>query len=574
MLNEPTNEQMNEPCVHDLVAAQPAGRVAIVYRDEQLTYGELNARADRLAARLTREGVGVETPVGVFLERSPDLVVTMLATLRAGGCYVPLDPAYPAARLALMLEATNAPAIVTLPSLADRLPATDAIVLTPDDHPHLHSVSPDRPRVGPGNLAYVMFTSGSTGRPKGVAVRHSGVTRLVHRPGYVRLDEDQVVLHMSSTSFDAATFEIWGALANGARLVISPSGQSSVHELTALIQEHQVTTAFFTTGLFHLMADEHPQALSGLRQLLTGGDALSPTRARRFTRSVPSCRLINAYGPTEATTFTTTQPIADAGTPIGRPIRATSTHVLDDDLDPVAEGRLYIGGAGLARCYLGDPAFTAERFIPDPWTPGERLYDTGDLVRLRPDGALDFLGRADGQIKRRGFRVEPAEIEEALRTDPEVQDAAIVVQGDSAEDKILVAHVVTAGSLDAIRSRLADALPAYLMPDRWLVLPRLPLNANGKVDRRALLDILAPETSASSHRPESEIESSLAAIWRELFKLNDVGRHDDFFELGGHSLLATRMVARLRTRLGVELPLAAVFDHPTIAEMADLIDAA
>ncbi|MBO2447072.1 non-ribosomal peptide synthetase [Actinomadura barringtoniae] len=564
---------MNEPCVHDLVAVQPPGRVAIVYRDEQLTYGELNARADRLAARLTREGVGVETPVGVFLERSPELIVTFLAILRAGGYYVPLDPAYPAARLALMLEATNAPAIVTLPALAERLPATDAIVLTPDDHPHLHAVALDRPRVGPENLAYAMFTSGSTGRPKGVAVRHSGVTRLVHHPGYVCLDEDEVVLHMSSTSFDAATFEIWGALANGARLVISPSGQSSVHELTALIQEHQVTAAFFTTGLFHLMADEYPEALSGLRQLLTGGDVLSPTRARRFTQAVPSCRLINAYGPTEATTFTTTHPVAEADTPIGLPIRATSTHVLDEDLNPADEGRLYVGGAGLARGYVGDPAFTAERFIPDPWTPGERLYDTGDLVRRRSDGVLDFLGRADNQIKRRGFRVEPAEIEEALRTDPDVQDAAIVVQGDSAEDKILVAHIVNLGPLDAIRSRLAETLPAYLLPDRWLESAGLPLNANGKVDRRALQVVPATEIQATDDL-ENEVESSIAAIWRELFKLNDVGRHDDFFELGGHSLLATRMVSRLRTRLGVELPLAAVFDHPTIAEMAGLIDAA
>ncbi|GAA1523417.1 hypothetical protein GCM10009678_00660 [Actinomadura kijaniata] len=586
MMTEPltTEPLLLEPRVHDLVAAQPADRVALVHRDQRLTYGELNARADHLADRLAHEGVTLETPVGVFLERSPEFVVTILAVLRAGGHYVPLDPAYPAHRLDLMVDATGTTVIVTDPDLAGRLPATGATVLTPGTDPTpASSPSPShRPRVGPDNLAYVMFTSGSTGRPKGVAVRHSGVTRLVHRPGYADLD-GEVVLHMSSPSFDAATFEIWGALANGARLVISPSGQASVRELGALIREHRVTTAFLTTGLFHLMADECPEALAGMRQLLTGGDVLSPTHARRFVEAAPGCRLINAYGPTEATTFTTTHPVTGGNdTAIGHPIRATSVHVLDEDLAPAAEGRLYVGGAGLARGYLGDPALTAERFVPDPWTPGGRLYDTGDLVRLRPDGALEFLGRADDQVKRRGFRVEPAEIEEALRADPDVRDAAVVVRGEAAEDKILVAHVVT-GRLAQVRSRLTGTLPAYLLPDRWLVAPGLPLNPNGKVDRRALRDLPDASPPPASppvgeqpvgEQPVSEVEASIAAIWRELFALGDIGRHDDFFELGGHSLLANRMVSRLRVALGVEISLSLVFDHPTIAEMAELVEAA
>ncbi len=588
----------DQTCIHDLVAAQASAhpeRVALTSAGEQLTYGELDQRAERLADRLAGLGVGPDVPVGVFLERSTEFVATILAILKAGGNYVPLDPNYPRARLELMIERTAPLVIVTTAALAPRLPVSATGVLALEEL----TGEPDaadrrrRPRVHPDNLAYTMFTSGSTGVPKGVCVRHSGVVRLVRDPDYVRLDERESVLHLSSTSFDAATFEIWGALANGARLVIGPPGNASVLEIAALLREQRVTTAFFTTGLFHLLVDECLEDLSGLRQIVAGGDVMSPSRARRLMRVLPGCRLVNAYGPTEVTTFTTCH-VVDAehddgyAVPIGRPIDDTWVRVLDENLEPVAAGvpgYLYAGGGGVARGYLGDPALTAERFVPDPWSTGQRLYFTGDLARSLPDGSIEFLGRGDQQVKKRGFRVEPAEIEEALRLDPLLRDAAVVAEGDSAEDRMLVAYVVAASAgidagqlLAAVRTHLRDRLPDYLIPDRWAVVDGLELDANGKVDRRALAaaatarEPLDADSAAGELRGAAEIE--LAAIWRELFKLPAVGRHDDFFELGGHSLLASRMVSRMRSTMGIEVPLTVIFDYPTVAQVAELIERA
>jgi acyl-coenzyme A synthetase/AMP-(fatty) acid ligase len=301
---------------------------------------------------------------------------------------------------------------------------------------------------------------------------------------------------------------------------------------------------------------------------------------------------VNGYGPTEVTTFTTCHvvpPEQEAGfsVPIGRPIRKTWIRLLDDSLEPVpdgAPGHLYAGGGGLARGYLGDPALTAERFIPDPWSSGQRLYFTGDLARRRSDGAIEFLGRADQQIKKRGFRVEPAEIEEALRRDPHLRDAAVVPEGDTADERLLVAYVVPRTPAAArrelvpvTRSRLRGRLPKYLIPDQWVVLDAFPLTANGKVDRRALADVSAArvdtrEAARDGLDPQTEVERALAAIWRTIFQVDWVGRHDDFFELGGHSLLASRMISRARSTIGIEVPLTAVFDHPTVAQMAELIE--
>ena len=373
------------PCVQDLVAARAAAhphRVALVSANEELSYRELLARADRLAAHLVERGVDLDVPVGVFLERSPAFVVTALGVLRAGGNYVPLDPNYPPARLELMLEMTAAPVVVTTGALADRLPFRAVTVVRLDEL--IDRPSPSNwtaPRVHPDNLGYTMFTSGSTGVPKGVVVRHAGIVRIAQDPTYVRLDDTEVVLHLSSISFDAATLEIWGALVNGARLVVGPPGPVSVLEIGALLRAHSVTTAFLTTGLFHLIVDERLEDLAGLRQLVTGGDQLSPARAERVRAAFPACRLVNAYGPTEVTTFTTCYdvPIGQGdgvGVPIGRPIAKTWVRLLDVDLQPVPDGsvgQLYAGGEGLARGYLGDPARTALRFVPDPWMPGERL---------------------------------------------------------------------------------------------------------------------------------------------------------------------------------------------------------
>ncbi|NUT93885.1 MAG: non-ribosomal peptide synthetase [Saccharothrix sp.] len=551
--------------VHTLVAAAATAhpsRVAVVSAERSLTYGELDARANGLAARLIASGVRPGDPVGVFLHRSAEFVLAALAVLKAGGHYVPLDPEYPAPRLEYMLAAVSSPVVLTLGSSASRV--SGPVVLL-DELPE--TGGPVDVAVHPDDLAYVMFTSGSTGKPKGVAVTHRGIVRLVQEPGCVALDAE-TMLHLSSPSFDAATFDIWGALANGGRLVVAPAGKASVAEIGELVRTHGVTTAFFPTGLFHLVVDEGVTALTGLRQVVVGGDVLSAAHARRFLAAMPGCRLVNGYGPTEVTTFTTFHDVrpVDGSVPIGRPLNRTYVRVLDEDLQPAAEGQLFAGGDGVARGYVGDPALTAQRFVPDPWVPGARLYATGDLVRETPDG-LEFLGRIDGQVKKRGYRVEPGEVEAVLRDDPDVRDAVVVATGDRADTRRLEAFLVLSGPLDGVRARVAGVLPEYLVPDVWVELPVLPLTPNGKVDRAALVS--QPRGSSSGDAPLTETESAIAEIWREVLDVESVGRHDDFFALGGHSLIANRIVSRMRRALGVDVRLVAVFDHPTVAGLAE-----
>jgi amino acid adenylation domain-containing protein len=599
--NGTVRDYPRDSCVHQLLARHAAahpGRVAVVDGNRTLTYGELDARANRLARHLIHLGVGRGDSVGVFLSRSLEFVVTALAIVKAGGNYVPLDPEYPEARLASMIESTGVTVVVTVGG-GGRFPAFEATWLCLDEMGRRLSTGPsDDPdvRVHPDELVYTMFTSGSTGEPKGVTVTHRGVTRLVQNPDYVDLDHTQVVLHVSSVAFDAATFDIWGALTNGARLVIA-SPRTSVVELGRLLRRHNVTTVLFPTGLFHVVVGECLGDLAGVRQILVGGDVLSPALANRLLRAFPDCRLINGYGPTEVTTFTTCHQVsAGHGTaspiPIGRPIGNTWVRILDADLEPVpvgGTGQLFAGGDGLARGYLNDPVRTAERFVPDPWAQGQRLYATGDLARYTADGLIEFLGRVDRQIKRRGFRVEPGEIEENLREDPALRDAIVVPDGNSAEERRLIAYLLpelaasglrateAPDPVPAVRARLRERLPDYLIPDMWVVLDALPLTSNGKLDRHALP---APAADAVLPRAEPEpapadsLEATITDIWCEVLELDGVRRHDDFFELGGHSLLANRMVSRLRTALGVEVPLVTIFDHPTIAELTDLVAAA
>ncbi len=589
-------------CLHQLVEAEAAAhpdRVAVVRGDQAIGYAELNRRANRLAHHLI--GLGPDGPaVGLLLPRSAEFVVAALAVLKAGGNYVPLDADYPAERLRLMLAAARCPVVIGTTALLAGLPARAGVHQVALDAPHVPSAElPDTdPRLPahPDALAYTMFTSGSTGVPKGVMVTHRGVVRLVRTPGVIRLDAADVVLHSSSTSFDAATFDIWGALANGARLVVAPSGRVSVTDIAALLRQHRVTTVLLPTGLFHLMVDERLSDLAGLRQLVVGGDVLSARHARRFVRAVPGCVLVNAYGPTEVTVAVSVHQVSqdhddEQTVPIGRAMSRAYVRLLDGDLRPVpagTAGQLYAGGAGLARGYLGDAALTARRFVPDPWLAGARLYATGDLARQRPDGTLEFLGRMDDQFKKRGFRVEPGEVEAALRADPSVRDAIVLADGATADTRRLVAVLLPAAGpadaalVDAVRSRLRKTLPDYLVPDLWAAVDAFPLTANGKVDRRALLAAAttAPvrgaegDDDASADASESVEESTLAAIWQEILHVERVGREDDFFDLGGHSLLANKVVSQVRRRLGIALPLDAVFDHPTLGELAAVIQAA
>ncbi len=564
------------PLFEQRAAAAPDA-VALLCSDESgesVTYGELNRRANRLAHHLRRRGAGPETPVAVLLERSIEQIVAFLAILKAGGAYVPVDPGYPQERIDLLIADTGARIVLTAADLAD---------------PH-SGESEQNPEPGPlfgSSLAYVVFTSGSTGRPKGVAAVHEAVVRLV-RGRFADLGPDEVFLHISPPSFDASTLEIWAPLVNGGRLAILPSRTPSLEELEEAIARHGVTTVWLTTGLFRLIVDRNPESLRPARQILTGGEVMPLPQALRVLGELPG-RLVNFYGPTENTTFTTSHPVTatDArrgAVPIGRPIDEGRVAILDSSLDPVpagVPGELYTGGLGLARGYFGRPDLTAERFVPDPYAPqgmGERLYRSGDLARWLPDGSIEFLGRIDAQVKLRGFRIEPAEIETALAAHPGVEAAAVAVRGVDG-DRRLVAWFVPAGGDETaaadLRAWLKRSLPDFMVPAAFVPVGSLPLMPSGKVDRAALPEPSHREDGdAAGGEPRTATEATLASIWRELLGVPTVGVDSDFFELGGHSLLAIQLVSRIRETFGVEIPLRSLFERPTLAAVAGEIDGA
>jgi aspartate racemase len=435
-----------------------------------------------------------------------------------------------------------------------------------------------------------MYTSGSTGMPKGVAVTHRNVVRLVRGADYADLGPEQVWLQSAPISFDASTLEIWAPLLNGGRLALRDAGRASLDGLARAIARHGVTSLWLTAGLFHHMVDDRLEALRPLRQLLAGGDVLSPEHVRRVRETLPDLALINGYGPTEGTTFTCCHPVtglAGGSVPIGRPIANARVYVLDEEMQPVApgvEGVLYAGGDGLARGYLGRPDLTAERFVPDPFSgrtgrPGERLYRTGDQVRWLPDATLEFLGRRDGQMKIRGFRVESGEVETALARHPAVRQAAVVAR-EGVGGKVLIGYVTLSAPLPdppgaELQRFLREWLPEPMIPTVWAVLDDLPLTPNGKVDRRALPAPEAPHERRDRGRrePRTPLERDVVAICSEVLGVERVGLDDNFFELGGHSLLATQLVARLGDRLRLEIPLSLVFDAKSLGDLAEKITA-
>ncbi len=563
--------------------------------ERSLSFRELNRRANQLAHHLRQRGVGPETLVGLCVERSPEMVICLLAILKAGGAYVPLDPAYPPERLALMLRDTGISLLLVQQSLADPFRNAGPEILCPEvEGAAIARASSENPNPDPDprNLAYVMFTSGSTGRPKGVSVTHRGVMRLVRENPYAHFGPDEVLLQLASISFDASTLEIWAALLNRGRLVIMPPPEPSLAELGRALLRHRITTLWLTTALFHLMVDVELADLGGIRQLLTGGEVLSPARVRKVLAELPDCRLVNAYGPTESTTFTSTCPIRRREplvepVPIGRPIAATRVYLVDRTPEPVpigSAGELWIGGDGLARSYWGSPALSAEKFVPDPFSrePGRRLYRTGDLVRHLPDGRLEFLGRSDHQVKLRGFRIEPGEIEAVLAAHPGVKEAVVLVREVPPGDKRLVAyavpkpHAAAAGDAlaDDVRAFLREKLPEFMVPSACVLLESLPLSPSGKIDRAALPAVAEPgrpKPEAASADPRTPIEEILAGIWSRVLGVDRVGRHDNVFELGGHSLLATQIISRVRQTFRVELPLRHLFESPTVAELARVI---
>ena len=564
--NDTAVDYPRDKCVHELFEAQAArapDAIAVVHGDTQLTYAALNARANQLAHHLRGLGVGPDTLVGLCLERSLDLVIGILAILKAGGAYVPLDPDYPRDRLEFMLRDTRAAIVLTQSGLEDRLPEGEAKRLCLDRDGALWSARPDsNPAVsaGPDSLAYVIYTSGSTGQPKGVEVCNRNIVRLVRGARYAGFDENRVFLLLAPIAFDASTFELWGALLHGARCVIYPDRVPTPAALGKALRRHKVDTLWLTASLFNYFIDETPEILIGVSQLLTGGEALSLPHVQRALAQLPETRLINGYGPTESTTFACCYPIPrnlpeDSGSvPIGRPISNTVCHVLDahGGLSPIGvAGELYIGGDGLARGYLNRPELTAERFVASPFRAGERLYRTGDRVRYLPDGNLEFLGRLDHQIKLRGYRIEPGEIEAILREDPAIRQSLVLVREDQAGGKRLVAYVVGQGiDVEAQRARLKGRLPDYMVPAAFVVLDSLPLTPNGKVDRKAL-PVPEQEAGTSGYQaPRTPLESAIAEIWADILNLPRVGIHDNFFNLGGHSLSAVQLMERIHQALG------------------------
>ncbi|HTK10968.1 MAG TPA: amino acid adenylation domain-containing protein, partial [Ktedonobacteraceae bacterium] len=584
--------------IHELFeqqAAQTPDAIALVFEEEQLTYAEFNARANQLAHTLRHLGVSLEVPVGLYLERSPWLLLSILAILKAGGVYVPLDAASPQKRLALLLTDTRVALVLTQPSLRPQLPDQGVRLLDIEDVWQRLGVG-EQPRENlgrpmlPGQLAYVMSTSGSTGQPQGVEVPHQAVVRLVKESTVARMRPEEIFLQLAPVSFDASTFEIWGALLNGARLVLCPSGQPSLEALSQIIRTYQIRVLWLTAALFHQMVEYELSTLATVPQILAGGDVLSRSHVQRVLERCPGTTLINGYGPTENTTFTCCYPMTSqtrlgSSVPIGTPIANTTVYLLDARLQPVpvgVVGELYIGGDGLARGYLRRPALTAERFVPDPVSGqvGACLYKTGDMARYRSDGTIEFLGRGDQQVKIRGYRVEMGEIEAVLGELPGIESCVVLAREDQPEEKRLVAYLVARaeGSLSsqAVQSYLQERLPAYMQPSAFVVLDELPLTPNGKVDRRALPapEIMPEAEIGRFEEARTPLEELLRELWCQLLGRQQIGLSENFFELGGHSLLATQLTAQVRSMCDVDVPLRAVFEAPTVAEFAQRVEQA
>jgi amino acid adenylation domain-containing protein len=518
-------------------------------------------------------------------------VVGLLGILKAGGAYLPLDPGYPAERLAYMVQDTRAPVIVTQQHLAGQLPHHDGEVVRIDaDWEQIAQQHPDTAPLNttrPGNLAYVIYTSGSTGRPKGVTGLHQGmVNRIVAQASIAAFENEDVCCQKTSIGFVDSIFEVLGPLSHGLQLVIAdPAAGRDPVALAKLIADASVTRMVMVPSLASTLVSELTarQRLSGLEVCTLSGEAFGKDLLQHLIEALPGCRFVNLYGSSEASadaSYYVAGEWTEGIVPIGRPISNTQLYVLDDGGDVVptgVAGELYVGGAGLARGYFGRPDLTAERFVPSPFGDGERLYRTGDLARWRADGELEYLGRLDHQVKLRGYRIELGEIEAALVEHPDVHQAVVMAREDSPGDKRLVAYVVghaeAVADVAALRVGLKQRLPDYMVPSAIVVLEALPLSPNGKIDRKALP---APEGEAVIRgayvAPRTAVEQALASIWREVLKLERVGIDDNFFELGGHSLLATRVMALARDALEMELPLRVLFESPTIRELTEWIE--
>jgi amino acid adenylation domain-containing protein len=619
LLMDWNNTQVDYPankCIHQLFEEQverTPDAVAVVFEGQQLTYNELNCRANQLAHYLQSLGVKPDELVGICVERSLEMIVGLLGILKAGGAYVPLDPEYPQERLSFMLEDSQVKVLVTQAKLVESIPEHQAQLICLDtEWEKIAQNIPSNPESGvkPDNLTYIIYTSGSTGKPKGVLVNHANVVRLfAATDSWYHFNSNDVWTLFHSYAFDFSVWEMWGALLYGGRLVVVPYLVTrSPEAFYQLLCQEKVTILNQTPTAFRQLIQVE-ESLKGsfpplsrgvrgdrssttdndlsLRLVIFGGEALEINSLQPwFQRHGDQCpQLVNMYGITETTVHVTYRPLSmtdldSTASVIGCPIPDLQVYLLDQYLQLVpvgVPGEMYVGGAGVTKGYLNRPELTTERFIPSPFENSNKLYKTGDLARYLPKGELEYLGRIDNQVKIRGFRIELGEIEALLASHPQIWETVVIVRDDTTGDKRLVAYIVPQSektiTINEIRQFLKAKLPSYMVPNAFVILDALPLTANGKIDRRAL-----PPSESSSEpsekyvAPRNPIEDILVNVWSEILKVEKVGINDNFFELGGHSLLATKLVAQIRDRLKIELPLRQLFNTATLAELAQGIE--
>jgi amino acid adenylation domain-containing protein len=579
-------------CLFEVAVENTPNAHALVYRNETLTYAELNRRSNSLARYLLTLGVGPESLVAVSMSRSVELVVAFLAILKAGGAYVPIDPAYPAERQSFLLEDASPSVILTQSHVAEGIPASQARIVCLDRdggswaHYSNENLDPSATRE---HLAYVMYTSGSTGRPKGVCIRHAGVVRLVVGQNYFSVDPGDRFLQSAPISFDASTFEIWAPLLHGATLVLYPQPLLSADTLAAVIRTERISTLWLTPSLFNPLVDEDPTVLAPVKQLIIGGEPLSPRHVHRALKALPNLQIINGYGPTENTDFTCCYRVPPSfsesarSVPVGQVLRGDEIFILDENLSPVppgTPGELCISGEGLARGYHRRPGLTARSFLPNAFSTrdGARLYRSGDLARILADGNVELLGRIDDQVKVRGFRIELGEVTVALLRHPAVRQAAAAVCQDHSGANVLVAYVVLspgeALSVPRLRDFLSQFLPAFMLPSGLMCLDDIPLTPNGKINRSALPDWVRGQRHMLAGQyapPNGETEQLVADVWRNVLGVAAVGADDSFFDLGGTSLLIRQVQVSLQQRLGREIPITCLFEYVTVRAFAGYI---
>ncbi len=583
--NETYTEYPRDKCISKLFEEQverTPDQVAVKFGSEKLTYQELNEKANQLAHLLVSHGVKSETAVGLILDRSLVMIVGLVATIKAGGVYLPIDPAYPEERITFMLEDGLAPVLVVQTHLKERVPTQYCGQLIEIDQPQcLMEQATDNLDldVKADNLAYIVYTSGSTGKPKGTLINQKSVVRLVQNTNYIRIKPTDHILQLSSYSFDGSTFDIWGALLNGARLVlIEKERLLTPQELVEILETEKITVLFITTALFNSIADLALQSFKGLRKILFGGERVSVSHVRKVLDFVQPGTLLHVYGPTENTTFTTAYEISELDenamtVSIGKPIANTQVYILDQNLNPVSvgkKGELYTSGDGLARGYLNRPELTAERFIPNPFVPGELMYKTGDIVKYLPDGNIIFVDRADQQVKIRGFRIELGEIEGVLIKHPMISEAVVMAKEDVGRSKYLVAYIISERELanNEVRGYLLEKLPEYMVPAVFVPMALFPLNKNGKVDHKALPDPTELVYQNVDYlAPRNEKEEIISKIWGEVLMVKKVGVNDSFFEMGGDSLKAIQVVARMNSE-GIKSHVSDIFRYQTLEEVA------